>query len=126
MKLFEFISTAHAQTSNQFKLGNFNFLNPFLQRDAGSALDSVLSRAIGLVLTVAAIVAFFYLIVSGFQYMTAGGDADKATKARQGIINAIIGIVIILVSYIVITYVANVVGGAGTDGGVVSFIQQLT
>lgn len=118
MKLFEFISTAYAQTSNEFRLGDFNFINPFLQPDASGALDSVLSRAIGLVLTVAAVVAFFYLIVSGFQYMTAGGDADKATKARQGIINAIIGIIIILISYIVIRFVATSITG---DGGAPGF-----
>ena len=117
MKLFEIISTAHAQTDNSFSLGGFNFLQVFQDQDASGAIDSVLSRAIGLILTVAAVVAFFYLIVSGFQYMTAGGDADKATKARQGIINAIIGIIIILISYIVIRFVATSITQSNPVGG---------
>ncbi|MEX1123793.1 MAG: hypothetical protein WEC81_01320 [Patescibacteria group bacterium] len=112
MKLFELISTAHAQlpgsggntkVERDFGLGDFNFLNPF----KGSNIDSVFGKIVGIVMIVAAVVAFFYLIVSGFQYITAGGDAAKAQTARQGIVNALIGIVVILVAYIVLRYVGD-------------------
>ena len=135
MKLFELVSTAYAtthdvvgDTTELFNFDNFFFLRPFGGGDDATNLSAVFGSIVGLVLLVAAIVAFFYLIVSGFQYMTAGGEAEKATKARQGIINAIIGIIVILVSYIIITYVAGFIGGAGDNaegGGVFGFIQQL-
>lgn len=126
MKLFELIPTAYAQNAgNRFDLGSFNFLNPFSGTDAGGQISTVLSGIITFVLTIAAIVAFFYLVVSGFQYITAGGDAAKAQTARQGIVNALIGIVIILVSYIILRYVGTLFETGG-GGGVVGFIQQLT
>ena len=119
MKLFEIVSTALAQgpgggggtnTRDGFTLDSFNFLNPFrptTNQGAEDAVNSVFGQIVGIVLTIAAIVAFFYLVVSGFQYITAGGDAAKAQTARQGIVNALIGIVVILVSYIILRYVAT-------------------
>lgn len=121
MKLFELVSTAHAQFGGDtvsdggardsgFRLGNFNFLNPFRPTSdtaAETQFNQVFGQIVGVVLTIAALVAFFYLIVSGFQYITAGGDAAKAQTARQGVINALIGIVIILISYLVLRYVGT-------------------
>lgn len=114
MKLFEIASKAHAQLpgsqgsgssniNSNFTLGDFNFLNPFKESD----INSIFATVVGVVLTVAAVVAFFYLIVSGFQYITAGGDAAKAQTARQGIVNALIGVVVILIAYIVLRYVSG-------------------
>lgn len=131
MKLFELIPTAkavvHDVNNDTFGFGDFDFLRPFGGGTDNTNLSTVFGSIIALVLLIAAIVAFFYLIVSGFQYITAGGEAEKATKARQGIINAIIGIVVILISYVVITYVVGAIGGTDeTGGGVFGFIQQLT
>ncbi len=120
MKLLELVSKAYAQgpgagggagePDSNFRLDNFNFLNPFIptdNADAATTFNEVFGQIVGVVLTIAALVAFFYLIVSGFQYITAGGDAAKAQTARQGVINALIGIVIILVSYLVLRYVGT-------------------
>jgi hypothetical protein len=123
MKLLEYVIPAvQAQfggssdpaKSAGFTLGDFNFLKPFKVSSAGEAsnrFNTLFGQIVGLVLTVAAIVAFFYLIISGFQYITAGGDAGKAQSARQGIINALIGIIIILVSYLVLRYVGTFLTG---------------
>jgi hypothetical protein len=123
MKLTEYIiPTVQAQfggnsdpaKTSGFTLGDFNFLRPFKPTsaaDAGNRFNNLLGQVIGLVLTIAAIVAFFYLVISGFQYITAGGDAGKAQTARQGIINALIGIIIILVAYLVLRYVGTFLTG---------------
>jgi hypothetical protein len=39
--------------------------------------------------------AVFWIIVMGIKYATAGGNADKATSARNGIIYAAVGLMII-------------------------------
>ena len=45
-------------------------------------------------------ILFVVLILwSGFQWMTAGGNTETIPKARQSIINAVIGLVIILAAY---------------------------
>ncbi len=69
----------------------------------------------GWVLAIVAIIAFVYLIISGVNYITAGGDAEKATKARTGILNAIIGIVVVVLAYFILRFAANI--GTNLGGG---------
>ena len=112
-----FVTTAYAQvgertnaTQSSFTIKDFFFLNPFKPAAGTSgqeAFSQLLGRIIGIALTLAAVGAFFYLLFSGFQYITAGGDAAKATAARTGIVNALIGIVVILVDYVILKYVGT-------------------
>lgn len=110
MKLIEMIipkALAQAQgttASSNLTLGDFNIL-----RITEVGFDGLFGRIIGLVLLVAALVAFFYLIFSGFQYITSGGDPAKAQTARQGIVNALIGVIIIMLSYTILRYVSGLI-----------------
>lgn len=58
--------------------------------------------------------AVIFLIVGGIQYMTSGGDDEKAKKARKMIVNAIIGIAIIFAA----TFILNIVEGLLVGGGI--------
>lgn len=127
-KLTEFFLTkAYAQFDDgsqggstgtrEFSIGDFNFLNPF-KPGAGESVttfNQIFGRVVGLLLTLAAVIAFIYLLIAGFQYITAGGDAAKAQTARQGIINALIGILVILVSYLILRYVGTAVLGSSPN-----------
>lgn len=61
------------------------------------------------VLVVAGIIAVFYLIYGGILYITAGGDAEKATKGRTAVINAIIGIAVILLALAIVQWVNTLI-----------------
>lgn len=100
-----------AVTNNSFDISDFTFLKPF---DNSTTFPDLLGKIIGLTLTLAALAAFFYLLIAGFQYITAGGDAGKATAARTGIVNALIGIIVILVAYVILRYVGTGLLGSGT------------
>lgn len=67
----------------------------------------VMKHVVDIIGPVAGAVAFIYLIYSGFLYLTAAGNLDNAKKGQQGIINAIIGIVIIVLAWTIITLVSN-------------------
>ncbi|PIP21802.1 MAG: hypothetical protein COX39_01165, partial [Candidatus Nealsonbacteria bacterium CG23_combo_of_CG06-09_8_20_14_all_40_13] len=71
-------------------------------------LLSLVGKVVGIILLVAGIIAFLYLLYGGIQYMTAGGDAEKATAARTTILNSVIGVVIIVIAYAVVTYVVGI------------------
>lgn len=58
-------------------------------------------------LALAAIVAVLFLIYGGFLYITSAGDQTQATKGKGTIVNAIIGLVIVVLSYMVIQVVYN-------------------
>ena len=58
-------------------------------------------------------IAVILLIVAGIKYMTAGGDADKAGSAKTGIINAVIGIVIVVAAIFIIGLAQGLVMDVG-------------
>ena len=80
---------------------------------APSAIESVtdlptwISTVINLLAAVAGIVAVFFLIFSGYKYVTAGGNAETAGEARTGILNAIIGIVVILAAWALVRWLVS-------------------
>ena len=94
----------------KFSLFTFNFLlltlfaSPVLAQEISITkpsqvtfenLGSLLGGAIGLIIIVALIITFFFLIVGGIKWMTSGGDKAKVEEARNQITNAIIGLAIV-------------------------------
>lgn len=62
---------------------------------------------VDIALRIAALVAIAYVIWGGIQFVTAQGEADKVKRARQTIINALIGLVIALIATAVVTFVGS-------------------
>ncbi len=56
---------------------------------------------------VAGIVAVIIIIFSGFQYMTAAGDAQKLSRARSSLIGAIVGLVLIASAETIVIFVIS-------------------
>jgi hypothetical protein len=81
---------------------------------ANTRITDLVATGITWVSLAAGIAAFFYLVYSGFLYLTAGGNADSAKKGQQGIMNAIIGLVIISLSYVIFRAIANQIAPAAT------------
>jgi len=73
-------------------------------------LGSIITTIINVTLGILGVLAVLYLVYGGVQYITAGGDAEKAAKGRTAITNAIIGVVIIAVSLALYNFVAEGLG----------------
>lgn len=59
-------------------------------------------------------VALFFIIWSGFKYITAAGDPQKITAAKNTLMNAVIGLIIVLASVTIVRAIeAGVLKGAG-------------
>lgn len=93
---------------------DYNFLvEPFNKGKTGSDdLSTLVGNFIDIILYVAGVLAVVYLIYSGILYITAAGNPDAAKKGQQGIINAVIGIVIIVLAFFIARAVTNFAGGA--------------
>jgi TRAP-type C4-dicarboxylate transport system permease small subunit len=87
-------------------------------------VTSILSTIIGWFLLVAGAIAVIYLIWAGYTYITSAGDPEKATKARNSILYAAIGIVVIVLSYVIVNTVAKEAGKAPTQNQNSSQQQQ--
>lgn len=75
-----------------------------------SKIGTVLSSIITIVLIAAAIIALFFLIYGGIRWITSGGDKAKVESARNTIIAAIIGLVVALLAFFIITIVLGLFG----------------
>jgi hypothetical protein len=69
----------------------------------------VIGRVVDWLLVLAGVIAVVYLVYGGLLYITAGGDSEKATKGRTAVINAIIGIIIILLAIVIVSWVTGIV-----------------
>ena len=65
------------------------------------------TRIINVALYIGGAIAVIYLIWGGISYVTAGGDQAKADSARLIIVNALIGIVIIALALVLVTWVSH-------------------
>jgi hypothetical protein len=80
-------------------------------KDIG-ALNTAVGWVIDTLFVVAGATAIIYFIYSGILYITAAGNPDSAKKGQQGLMNASIGIVIVALSYYLVTTIAKfAVGG---------------
>lgn len=75
----------------------------------GASLGSVISSVIEWLLILSAVLAVFWAIMGGYQYITAGGDAEKASGGRTTLLNAVIGLIIIFAAYAVVKFVLKFV-----------------
>jgi hypothetical protein len=62
------------------------------------------------------IIAVVVILWGGFQWLTAGGNEDKVGSAKKTIIAGVIGLIIVIAAFAIVTIVVgfaqNVIGGA--------------
>ena len=62
------------------------------------------------IIYIAGIMAFFYLIYSGILYISAAGNPEQAKKGQQGILNAVIGIIIVTLAFVILKAISGTAG----------------
>ncbi|TSA44794.1 hypothetical protein D4R52_03680 [bacterium] len=78
--------------------------------------SDIVMRVIQILLAVAGLVAVIFLIVGGFRYILAGGNEEAAESAKKTITNAIIGIVIIILAFVIVRVISNALISTGSTG----------
>jgi hypothetical protein len=70
----------------------------------------LVSDGVGLMLTIAAVLTFVYLVYGGIMWILSSGDKAKLEEAKGRITNAIIGLTIVAVSWAVFLLLDNFLG----------------
>ena len=88
-------------------------------RLSGTDPRTIAARIINATLGVIGIILVVIVLYAGFTWMTSGGDAEKITKAKRTLTNAMIGLVIVLSAWGITTFVINALLSAtgGNNGG---------
>jgi hypothetical protein len=100
-------SSAFAQTTvNACAAGQFGPLCNLTTASFGPLVGTLIQ----LIFAIAVIVALFYLVWGGFKWLTSGGDKGAVQQAREHIVAAIIGLVIIFLSYFLLNILLGFFG----------------
>lgn len=78
-------------------------LNPLTHATFGALFQSMIRGLLG----VAGLLAILMIIVSGYRYITAQGSQEQTEDAKQGLQWAIVGLIVILLAYVIVTATAK-------------------
>lgn len=76
-------------------------------RTTDANIQNIAKKIIDWALYLAAIIAVIFIIIGGFLYITSAGDPGRATKGRNTLVNALIGLAIVVLSYLIVQVVYN-------------------
>lgn len=78
-------------------------------------LKQTIGQLIRVLLGFLGVIAVVVILLGGFKWMTAGGNDEKVTEAKQLIIAGIIGLAIILSAFAIATFVISSIVSATQD-----------
>jgi hypothetical protein len=70
-------------------------------------LQNIVTAVVNLFSIVVGIVAVIMIVVGGFKYITSGGDSGNITSAKNTIVYAVIGLVIVALAQFLVKFVLN-------------------
>jgi len=84
---------------------------------AGQKLEQTLPAQIGrivqLFVSFAGVIMLVIVVYAGILWMTAGGNTENVEKAKKLLRNAIIGLIIVLLAYIIVAFINTLIVSSG-------------
>lgn len=75
--------------------------------EAESKVNDIITLVINVFSVVVGVIAVIMIIVGGLKYITSGGDSGNITSAKNTILYAIVGLVIVALSQIIVKFVLS-------------------
>lgn len=72
-----------------------------------NGISSIASQAVNDFSIVVGVIAVIMIIYGGFKYITSSGDSNKVSTAKNTLIYAIVGLVIVALAQLIVHYVLN-------------------
>ncbi|MDB5166140.1 MAG: hypothetical protein JWM37_212 [Candidatus Saccharibacteria bacterium] len=77
------------------------------QTDGTGQIARIARTAINILSIIVGIVAVIMIIIGGFRYITSGGDSGKVGSAKNTIIYAIIGLILVALAQVIVNIVLS-------------------
>jgi len=81
-----------------------------------NSLSGIVATVVKAFLGLLGIIFLVLIIYAGYEWMTAAGDEEKVTKAKDTLTRAIIGLIIIILAYAITYFVFTKLPGDGGSG----------
>ena len=74
---------------------------------ADDIINNLITNIVNIFSVVVGIIAVIMIIIGGFRYITSGGDSGNVTSAKNTIMYAIIGLIIVALAQIIVRFVLS-------------------
>lgn len=96
-----------------FNKGGYLDNSPLPRTDLRALVVSVVNILLGVI----GIIFLLFILYGGFMWMTAAGSEERADKAQKIIGQGVIGLIVIFVSFALVTFIFNLLGEADVNAG---------
>ncbi len=88
-------------------VGNGNTC-PTGNNNAGTdKVNNIITTIVNIFSAIVGIVSVIMIIYGGFKYISSGGDSSKVTEAKNTIVYAVIGLVVVAMAQFIVQFVLN-------------------
>lgn len=106
-----FVSASVIRAQETKTVGNINLDKIQTQGIVASTpIDTILKNAFTIVFAVAALTVLVFLIYGAFKWITSGGEKEGTKSARTYITNALVGLAVLALAFVILRVVGDLVG----------------
>ena len=80
-------------------------------QDGTDAVNDIITLVINIFSILVGVVSVIMIIIGGFKYVTSGGDSGNVTGAKNTILYAIIGLVVVALAQLIVKFVLGKAAG---------------
>jgi type IV secretion system pilin len=101
------MATVGAQTRDDVCRGVAAAGGSCTEQGASTTVDDIVGLAVNILSTIVGIVAVIMIIIGGFKYITSSGDSSNVQSAKNTILYAIVGLVVVALAQIITGFVLD-------------------
>ena len=105
-----------ADTAASIVTGGLELAGKQASYNTSLTAEGIVGNLINVVLGLSGLILVILLIYGGVLYMTAAGDMERVKQAKRTMINAVIGIVIVVAAYAAASFIIAQLTSAVTPG----------
>ena len=79
---------------------------------------TIASKIVNIFSIIVGIIAVIMIIYGGFRYITSGGDSGRVGTAKNSLIYALVGLIIVALAQLIVHYVLNTASQAAGSSGI--------
>jgi cytochrome bd-type quinol oxidase subunit 2 len=83
----------------------------------GDSVENRIPRIVNTLLFIVGLLSVIMIIYGGITYVTSAGDQSKVVKAKQTITYAVVGLVVSILAFAIVSFVVGQVTDGGGSGG---------